>query len=65
MYYESPFGRVIVTWTRTEKTIRLDISMPDGTYGKAVLRDGYRFENGDTVVYLNGGQYGFKVKNNV
>ena len=45
--------------------IKLDISIPDGTYGKAVLPDGFCFENGDTAVDLNGGQYGFKVKSNV
>lgn len=36
--------------------IRLDISMPAGTYGKAVLPKGCRFENGDTSVDLNRGQ---------
>ena len=64
-YYESPFGRVSVIWTRNEKTIKLDVSMPDGTYGKVVLNDGYSFENEDAVADLNGGEYSFVIKNNV
>ena len=64
-HYESAFGKVEVMWQKNGETISLDISMPDGTYGKAVLPDGFCFENGDTAVDLNGGQYGFKVKSNV
>ena len=32
---------------------------------EAVLNDGFIFENGDTVADLNGGEYGFVIKNNV
>ena len=39
--------------------------MPDGTYGKVVLNDGYSFENEDAVADLNGGEYSFVIKNNV
>lgn len=63
-HYESAFGRVEVMWQKKGETISLDVSMPHDTYGKAVLPDGYRFENGDTAVDLIGGQYSFKVKNN-
>lgn len=64
-HYESAFGKVEVMWQKKGETISLDISMPDGTYGKAVLNDGFSFENGDTVAELSGGEYNFVIKNNV
>lgn len=60
-HYESPFGRAEVMWQKKGEAVTLDILMPDDTYGKAVLPDGYCFENGDTVVDLKGGKYCFKV----
>lgn len=60
--YESKFGKVSVMWKRDGQTIKLDIAMPEGTYGKAVVPDGYSFENGDTSVDLNGGRFNFNVK---
>lgn len=61
-HYDSKFGRVNVEWNRNGDSIKLDVSMPDGTYGKAVLPNGYCFENGDTSVDLNGGKYELKIK---
>ena len=49
-------------WKRDEETIKLDITMPDGTYGKAVLPQGYSFENGDTFADLTGNQFSFTIK---
>ncbi|MGN0183283.1 MAG: family 78 glycoside hydrolase catalytic domain, partial [Candidatus Ornithomonoglobus sp.] len=60
--YESPFGRVSVMWQRNEHNIKLDISMPEGTYGKAVLPKGYCFENSDNSVDLSGDRFNFTVK---
>ena len=57
--YESQYGRVSVKWERKENSIKLDISIPDGTYGKTVLPYGYCFENGDTAIDLTGNQFSF------
>ena len=64
-HYDSKFGRVSVMWKRDEETIKLDITMPEGTYAKAVLPKGYCFENGDTVVDLSGGRFNFTVKDDI
>ena len=61
-HYDSKFGRVSVMWERNAQEIKLDITMPEGTYGVAVLPDGYCFENGDTVVDLTGNQFSFTIK---
>ena len=61
-HYDSPFGRVTVSWARNKNEVKLDISIPEGTYGKAVLHDGYSFENGNTAVCLNNGQSTFTLK---
>lgn len=64
-HYDSPFGRVSVSWKRNKNEVKLDISMPEGTYGKAVLHDGYSFENGNTSVCLTEGQSTFTSSNNL
>ena len=59
--YESQFGKVSVMWKRDGQTIKLDATMPEGTHGKAVLPDGYIFENGESTIDLNEGQFKFNI----
>lgn len=60
-HYESQFGKVSVKWERIDKGIKLDISMPEGTYANVVLPDGFSFENGNTTMDLKEGKFEFIV----
>lgn len=60
-HYDSQCGRVCVKWERNGQMIKLDISMPDGTYGKAKLPKGHCFEDGSTAVDLSEGRFSFNV----
>ena len=60
--YDSQFGKVSVKWERTGQDIKLEISMPKGTYGKAILPKGFCFENSDLVCDLKEGKLELTVK---
>ena len=59
--YESSFGSVEIRWRRNDAKIKLDISMPNGTYGTVVLPKGTYFEDGNSVVKLCAGEHSFMV----
>lgn len=59
--YASRFGRVEISWQRNGVKIKLDIFMPDGTYGTVVLPKGTYFEDGNSVVELCAGEHSFIV----
>ena len=64
-HYESQFGKVSVNWERIRQTVKLEISMPEGTYGKAVLPEGFCFENSAKSIELTEGSYEFTVKKEI
>ena len=56
-YHLSPVGKISSKWRRNGEKIILYITVPEHTFGKIVVSDGYAFENGKTEMPLLGGKY--------
>ena len=61
-HYESQFGKVSVKWERNDQVIKLEVLMPNSTYGRVVSPEGFCFENADTSVELKEGKFEFTLK---
>lgn len=56
-YHLSPVGRISSKWQRSGEKIILCITVPEHTFGKIIVSDGYTFENGETERSLLSGKY--------
>ena len=56
-WFDSNLGRIESRWQREGEKIRLTLTVPEAMYGKLILPEGWRLENGETLSGARSGVY--------